>query len=371
MPRPGCDEVVLLTGFPSFVARRMCAELLATPGTFVHAVVRPKLFADARGALDLFSLGERSRVNLLEGDVAAMDLGLSRDELEMLAREVDRIHHCAEISYHGADRTVAEQVNVGGTREILEVAAACPRLKCVVVHSTAGVSGDRTGIVMEGDLKKGQTFRNVYEETKAHGEKLARAAMSRIPVAIVRPATMVGDSTTGEIDRFDGPYLLILLIVASPPDVALPLPGRGDAPLNLVPVDYVVRAARAIGLDPRAPGRTFHLVDPAPLPTRRVFELVARAGGKRGPRGSIPANIAKALLRTPGLDRIAKSPRAFLDMLVTEVAYDATNAHELLAGTGIECPPFDSYVDKLVDYVRLRVRERREKKSAEVDDPLV
>src|SRR6201999_2261702 len=137
--------------------------------------------------------------------------------------------------------------------------------KCLVHHSTAHVSGDRTGVVVEDDLQKGQRFRNVVEETKARAEKKMRAPMNRLPIAVVRPSIVVGDSQTGEIDRFDGPYLLILLIVTSPAEIALPLPSRGDAPLNLVPADYVARAARAIGLDSRAPGRTFHIVDPAPL----------------------------------------------------------------------------------------------------------
>ena len=40
MTRPGYDEVVLLTGFPSFAARKMCEELLRTgPRTLVHAIV--------------------------------------------------------------------------------------------------------------------------------------------------------------------------------------------------------------------------------------------------------------------------------------------------------------------------------------------
>jgi nucleoside-diphosphate-sugar epimerase len=177
---------------------------------------------------------------------------------------------------------------------------------------------------------------------------------------------------TGEVDRFDGPYLLILLIVTSPPDFALPLPGRGDSPLNIVPIDYAMRAARAIGADPRAPGRTFHVVDPAPLTARRVFELVALAGGRRLPRGFIPANLTKALLRTPGLERFAKSPRAFLDALGTPVTYSAANTDELLADAGIRCPPFESYVERLVEYVQTRLREKREKRAqSEVFDPLV
>jgi thioester reductase-like protein len=379
MARAGYDEVVLLTGYPSFVARAMLGELVGgfaspSPGdkTFVHAVVQPKFAAEARALLDEMPVDQRSRVNLLEGDAAALDLGLSGVEFHALVREVDRIHHCAHVTYLGVDRAAAEHVNIGGAREILEIASACADLKSLVFHSTAHVSGDRTGVVLEDDLKKGQSFRNVVEETRARAEKMVRAAMTKLPIVVVRPSMLIGDSRSGEVDRFDGPYLLIVLIVTSPADFSLPLLGSGDAPLDLVPIDYVARAARTIGRDPRALGRTFHLVDPEPLSARRVFEVVARAGGRRMPRGSIPANIAKALLRTPGLERFAKSPRAFLETLITPVTYDARNTVEILADTDVRCPPFESYVDKVVEYVQLRVRERRAKKAAiEIDDPLV
>ena len=372
MSRPGFDEVVLLTGFPAFSARKICEEILASPKTLVHAVVRSKSMADAMLALDTLPLEQRRRVNLLEGDAAAMDLGLSGKELRGIVQDVDRIHHAAEVSYLGVDSAMAEQTNVGGSREILEVAESCSNLKCLVFHSTAAVSGDRTGYVREDDLDKHQGFRNVVEETKARAERMMREAMSRIPVAVVRPAIVVGDSQTGEVDRFDGPYLLILLMVTSPPDFALPLPGRGDSPLHLVPIDYVAKVARAIGLDPRSPGRTFHVVDPHPLTARGIFELVARAGGRRLPRGFIPANLTKALLRPPGLDRIAQSPRAFLDAIATPVIYGTANTDEILASTSIQCPSFESYVERLVEFVQVRLREKREKRLAdrELEDPL-
>jgi len=185
------------------------------------------------------------------------------------------------------------------------------------------------------------------------------------------PARLPGsEGRAGEVVRVDGPYLLILLIVTSPPDFALPLPGRGNAKLNVVPIDYVVRAASAIGRSDRARGKTFHLVDPDPLPVRRVFELVARAGGRRLPRGFIPANITKALLRTPGLERFAKSPRALLETLGTDVTYDHAHTDEILADKSIRCPPFESYVERLVEYVQLRLREKRAKSEADVHDPL-
>ena len=371
--RAGYDEVVLLTGFPAFTARKMCEELVSRGRTLVHAVVHEKYRDEAREALDVLPLEQRARVNLVEGDAAAMDLGLSGKELASIAGEVDRIHHMAQVSWLAADRKLAEKVNIGGAREILEVAGACRSLKCLVFHSTAHVSGDRTGLVLEEDLQKGQGFRNAVEETLARGEKMMRGAMGRLPICVLRPTTIVGDSQTGEVDRFDGPYFLILLLVTSPPDIPVPLPGRAETLLHLVPVDYVVRAAHAIGRDARAPGRTFHVGDPSPLTAKRIFELVAAAGGRRSPRGFIPANLTKALLRTPGIDRLARSPRAFLDALATPVTYSFANTTELLADTDVRCPPLESYVERLVDYVQHRLREKRERDAAseEIEDPLV
>jgi nucleoside-diphosphate-sugar epimerase len=162
--------------------------------------------------------------------------------------------------------------------------------------------------------------------------------------------------------------------VTTPADIAPPVPGLGDEPLNLVPVDWVARVSVAVGRDPRALGRTLHLVDRHPVSARHAFELIARAAGRRAPRASIPATFAKVLLRTPGIDRLAKSPRAFLETLTTSVTYDSTHADELLAALAIEdCPPLERYVDKIVAHVQERVRSRRATKRAideVVQDPL-
>ncbi|MCC6552259.1 MAG: SDR family oxidoreductase [Polyangiaceae bacterium] len=379
MPRPGYDSVVLLTGFPSFAARKMMEHVLtAEPRALVYAVVPSRLTAQARAEVEALEAGGRSgapgRVVLLEGDPSAMDLGLSGAEIRQLAREVDRIHHLAHTGHAGVDRKVAEAVNVIGTAEILELARACSSLECLVHHSTALVAGDRRGVVYEDELEHGQGFRNAIEETRMRAEVLARRAMRELPIAIVRPTTIVGDSRTGEIDRLDGLYLLVLLIIAAPAEIAIPLPGRGEAPLNVVPIDFVVRAAHAIGRYRLAPGRTFHLADPRPLPARDLFDRVAHAGGRRAARGHIPSNLAKALLRAPGIERFVRSPRAFVEQLMTPVRYDTRNTDQALEGTGITCPPFESYVDALVAAVQDRMRERRERQAAEaeadVEDPL-
>jgi hypothetical protein len=137
----------------------------------------------------------------------------------------------------------------------------------------------------------------------------------------------------------------------------------------------VVQASHAIGRWPAAAGRTFHLADPHPLPARRVAELVARASGKRTARSHIPSNLAKALLRTPGIERFVRSPRAFVEQLTTPVRYDTRNADVVLRAAGLSCPPFETYVADLVTAVQehLKARQRRREPTlaeAELEDPL-
>ncbi|HJL04534.1 MAG TPA: SDR family oxidoreductase [Polyangiaceae bacterium LLY-WYZ-15_(1-7)] len=354
----------LVTGFPtSFLASRVVRRLLDDPEEVVWCVVQKKGWEEAEAIRADLAPARRKRLRFLEGDCASLDLGLSGAELNMLAREIDRIHHCAAVTYLGAERALAERTNLGGAREILEIAEAAPRLERLVHWSTALVSGDRRGYVLEEELGGGEC-RNVVEETRRRAERIVREAMDHLPITVMRPSIVVGDSVTGEVDRLEGPYLLVLLMLGAPPDLRMPMPGRGDIPLNLVPIDFVVEAGLHIAADARSLGRTFHVVDPDPLTARRVFELIAEATGRPIPRGYVPTSLATVLMRTPGLERFAHVPRTFLEQLATEVVWDDRNTRELLEGTGISCPAFEDYVERLVEYVRQRQAERR---TGEID----
>jgi thioester reductase-like protein len=358
-------SVTLVTGFPtSFLAQRMVRKILASDrAAEVRCVVETRFLERAREVIA--SVKGRERVRLLEGDVTAMDLGLSGEEFVSLAAEVDVIHHCATETDLGVSREIAERVNVEGVREVIELAQEAAHLERLVHWSTALVSGGRRGYVLEDELTAPDGFRNAVEETRFRAEQLVRRAMQGSPprravkTTILRPAIIVGDSVTGEIDRFEGPYLLVLLMLNAPLDLRVPLPGRGDVPLNLVPIDHVVDAGWTISSDPRSVGRTFHIVDPTPHSARRAFELIAQAAGRPLPRGFLPTNIATTLLKTPGVERFAQVPRAFLEQLATEVVYDDRGARELLEPKGIRCPGFGSYVDVMVQYVRQQQRDKR------------
>jgi thioester reductase-like protein len=354
-------STVLLTGYPSFLARRMAEQILARePDTLLYCVVRSKLAPLAQELAMTLPASRRNRLVMMEGDAASMDMGLSGAEFHEVSSRIDRIFHFAQFSYIDADAKLARHANVHGAREALEMARAAPRLTQLVCMSSATVAS-ASGLVRETEPPKDPPYRTVIEDTLAHAER------------IYRPSTIIGDSDTGEVDRLDGPYPLILLLLTSSRKSAVPLPIRGDVPLNLVPVDFVIRAAHVIGSSPSAAGKTFHIVDPAPLSARRVFELVAHAAGRRSPRGAVPSYVARSMLRAPGVERFVKSPRAFLEVLTTDARFDATNTTDILRGTGVVCPPFESYVDRIVSYVQARIRERR-KNDADAqlaDDPLL
>jgi thioester reductase-like protein len=369
---PQVPEVALVTGFPRFSAKRMISKILASDAEArVIVLARPKFEQAATAFLASLGDGGRARAELLIGDVCDMDLGLAGSEYRRLVDEVTTVHHLASIYYLGVDKRTARHVNVEGTRGVLEFAREASRLRRLCHYSTAQVSGKRKGVILEEELDAGQSFHNIYEETKFEAEKLARSAQRHLPITILRPGMIVGDSETGEIDKFDGPYYLMVLIATNTLNVRVPLPGRGSAPMHLVPIDYVIDAAYALSLDVRAAGKTLHLTDPNPLSARRVYELVAEHSQAKSPRGFIPTGLARTVLRTPGLEKLARAPVSFLDSFDDQVFYNSRHAASLLARHGIRCPAFDTYVENLVRYVRSRYDVKRQRAPTdEVADPL-
>jgi len=339
---------VLITGFPQLVVRRLVRELVAQ-GDSVSILVRHPQRADAEAFLASCEGPRRGRALL--GDVLLMDLGLSGPEIRRLLEEVELIYHCAAVHPNKRRPEEAERVNVEGTRSMVELALEADQLRRFNFLSTAFVSGERRGVVLEDDLDHGRRFRTEFERTKYEAERIVRRAMGDMPVSVFRPGLIVGDSRTGEFTPGDDPADMMIAFLEIPFDIAVPLPGRGDYPLHLVPVDYVAKAMATLGKDPRAAGLTFHLTDPNPLPARRVLELVADRAGRRHPVGSIPAGLARRLLKIPGLGRLGP-PERVVDYFNQLVIYNTTNTLRLLEGTGIQCPTFESYVGSLVSQLQ-------------------
>jgi thioester reductase-like protein len=303
---------------------------------------------------------DRPAVEVLEGDVAHMHLGLSGAEWRALTRHLSHAWHLAAKTRPGVDDRMLRTVNVEGTRTMLELCHQARRLERLVHFSTAFVSGTRTGVVLEEELDAGQEFHNPYEASKYQAERLVREASGEIPVTVLRPSLIIGDSRTGEIDRFDGPYSLALVLASAPVSVPLPVPEDPKAPLNVVPIDFVLDAALVVGLHPAATGRTVHLADPTPLPARKVYELIASRLGRRLATVPIPLRALATLRRIPLVQRFGgRTAQAFhyVDHLAN---YDTRHLLELLEGSGVRCPPITDYLDRIIGFVQAHLARKNE-----------
>ena len=346
------ERLTFLTGFPGFIGRRLVRALLERDsGAGVVCLVEARLeeqASEAAAALD------GNRIEVLPGDITERRLGLSDADYERLLAGTTSAYHLAAVYDLAVPLEVAQRVNVDGTGNVIELCARCERLERLTYVSTAYVAGTRRGVVYEHELALGQDFKNHYESTKFQAEVWVRHAMDRVPTTIIRPAIVVGDSRTGQTQKFDGPYYMLRTIQATERSGG-PIPqfGRSGAPFNVVPVDFVVDAMTAAAGDPLAAGATLHLVDPDPVSAREVLVLFAREYAGRKPSLRVPPRLVSASLRLGPVRRMyGGAPFQSIRYLNHPVRFEARQAGDLLARHGLRCPRFDEYVGPIVRFFR-------------------
>jgi thioester reductase-like protein len=345
-------KLAFLTGFPGFIGRRLAARLLAEDTELrVAALVEPRMVDSARAAAA--EIGA-DRIDVLAGDIAERRLGLADADWERLTAETTSAFHLAAIYNLAVPLELAQRVNVDGTGNVLELCGACDRLERLNYVSTAYVAGRRTGVVYEHELTLGQAFKNHYESTKFQAEVWVHDALDKVPTTIYRPAIVVGDSRTGETQKFDGPYYM-LRVVSYAEARGMPIPqfGRAAAPFNVVPVDFVVDALLAGSQSAEAVGETLHLVDPEPVTASELLTLLAREYAGREPGYRLPPGLVESALRLDAVrGMFGGAPRESIKYLNHPVRFDTRRASDLLSAQGLRCPRFEEYVAPMVRFFR-------------------
>lgn len=344
--------LMLVTGFPGFIGRRLVRSLLDTdPELRVVALVEEQMLAPARAAAQEI---DAERIELLAGDIATRGLGLSPADWDRLTAEVTHVFHLAAIYNLAVPLELAQRVNVDGTGNVLELCVAAQRLERLMYVSTAYVAGTRTGVVYEHELALGQQHKNHYESTKFQAEVWVQQLLDRVPTTVIRPAIVVGDSQTGETAKFDGPYY-VLRSLSAMQRVGRPITqfGRAKATFNVVPVDYVVAGMVALANDPAAVGETLHLVDPDPVESRELVRLLSLEYAGREPQGRIPPGMVTRSLKVPAIQKaFGGAPSESIAYLNHKVTFDTRRAVDLLEPHGLRPPGFPEYVGPMVRFFR-------------------
>lgn len=342
---------VFVTGFPGFIGRRLVARLAADrPRDTPFELLCEARFAFAgKQACEAIAADQpdfAGRWRIVVGDITAPALGVSSQARAGLHATVTEVWHLAALYDLACEQAAAYRVNVDGTLNVLAFCRELADLKRLHYISTCYVAGDRTGTVFEDELDVGQGFKNHYESTKCWAEKHVRAA--GLPTTIYRPAIVVGDSRTGEADKMDGPYALLQLLIRLPRWVPMMTIGSGDAPVNLVPVDWVVDAMARLSELPAAVGCTVHLADPHPMTAGDLMRRFC-AELKRAPvLGAVPGWLASGLVNNEWLARQSRVPPQAFDYFNHSVRFDARNTARLLSGLGAPCPSLPDTLPILV-----------------------
>ena len=289
------DELVLVTGATGSVGMPLL-ESYARDGVSVVGLSR-----NAPGRWP-------AAVGFVTGDVAQPDLGLGPTRLAQLQAAVTSIVHGAALTRFDAGLDEARAVNVGGTRHVLAFAAACPRLRRLTILSTIYVAGKRTGTIREGELDHDHGFVNAYEQSKHEAEELARDAMARLPVSVLRLGTMLGAHQDGRIDRAGAIHHAMRFLYHS----LLPMmPGAKDSPVDLISTEYAVAAIRHLTADGFAPGST---------------RQVCAAGDAIGQAELIDGVIEAFLRYRPAWRRRAIEKPAIVELRTFELFRDSVEA---------------------------------------------
>jgi NAD(P)-dependent dehydrogenase (short-subunit alcohol dehydrogenase family) len=358
-----------VTGATGFIGKRLVKALLARKGSTVSFLVRAGSEGKLAALYEYWGLNgsAKQRAVPVTGDLTAKKLGVAADAIKAMKGQGLVLYHLAAVYDLSADEESQVRVNIEGTRNLVEFAKAIDALHLHHVSSIAA-AGLYEGVFREDMFSEAENLDHPYFSTKHESEKIVRTE-SKVPWTVYRPAFVVGDSTTGEMDKIDGPYYFFKLIQRMrqilPP--WMPAVGLEGGRINIVPVDFVVKCIDHVSHQAKAEikGKAFHLVDPQGYRVGDVLDIFGKAA--HAPKmnlfinaallGFIPKSVKKGLMAVAPVRRIRAAvmkdlglPEDILSFMNWPTRYDRRELDAALKGSGIECPNLHEYAWRLWDY---------------------
>jgi len=362
-------STVFITGVTGFLGRHVAARMLRRPDLDrLLCLVRcdgpehgmERLLASlARVMPEAEAQALASRITPLPGDLCVDRLGLSPQDHELAVAGSTAILHCAADVRFNQDIEDARLRNVLGSQRVAELAREA-HLKGVLKRfdwvGTAFVAGLRRDLAQEADLVHEQGWKNSYEQSKYEAELLLRGEYSDLPLTVLRPSVIVGESSTGETSNFGMLYWPVQLYARGWWRTVV---GRPETPVDLVPVDFVADAIEFLTRDDKEPGGTYHLAagPEGSLTIAELADICQQYFGGR-PARYIEADTFYRWVR-PVVDlfiwgkkrRVIQSGgRFFIPYFEGNPRFDISRASAALEGSGIAAPSVRDYMTVLLDY---------------------
>lgn len=353
-----------VTGATGFIGKRLVKKLLERKGAVVHFLIRKESADKVADLRSFWGVGPARAIPVF-GDLTAKKLGVAAEDVKKLKGQIDHFYHLAAVYDLGADEETQVAVNIEGTRNTVDLAKAIDAGHFHHVSSIAA-AGLYEGVFREDMFEEAEGLDHPYFQTKHESEKIVRQDC-KVPWTVYRPAMVVGDSTTGEMDKIDGPYYFFKLIQRLrqllPP--WMPTVGLEGGRVNIVPVDFVVNALNVISHQKDIGKKCFHLVDPVGYRVGDVLDIFSRAA--HAPRmnlfvnaallGFVPKSVKKSLMALAPVRRVRNAvmkdlglPEDMLTFINYPTRFDCRETLAALKGSGVACPNLKDYAWRLWDY---------------------
>lgn len=352
-------KTIFLTGITGTLGQDLIEQLLKdTPHHFiVLARGKKSLSAEDRIREILSKKGLEAevgrRVEVFDGDITSRWLGLEPAQIEKMKASVQLFFHIAALTTLNGSEKDCFEINFEGTKNVLELIWKLRREGCLerfYYFSTAFVAGSKqTYQSREDELPAKPAHANHYEASKYAAETKVREAMAEgLPVTIFRPSIVVGDSETGRVNDFNVIYPFLRLFAHG---ALTTLAADLDNSFNIVPIDFVVKAAKEIAFQPDSVGKTFHLVTPN-QPTIRQLMNVTYAEYPNTPKVNIVSTEDFNLEDLNDEERFVYDILdPYLGYLNDHLTFDYSNTAAALKGTGLSLPNTDeAFLKKLLKY---------------------
>ncbi len=258
---------ILLTGGSGFLGAFLLSELLEQTQADIYCLVRAADTASGMrkiqnnlSSYNLWKKHHNSRIIPITGDLSQPLFGLSTEQFERLAHQIDVIYHNAAVLNFVYPYSALKSTNVLGTQEVLRLAC---KSKVKPLHYVSTDAVFDSSAYYGKEVKESEPILHTegidlgYTQTKWVSEKLVTIARDRgLPVAIYRPPLIAGDSQTGlwNTDDFTCRFIKGCIQMGSLPDM--------NCGITLVPVDYVSRSVVYLSKQKESLGKAFHLNNP-------------------------------------------------------------------------------------------------------------
>ncbi len=312
----------LVTGATGFLGSHL-ARALAERGDELRLLVRP--------GSDLSSLAG-VEFEPVEGDVT------DRRSVRAAMRGVERVFHVAgKTSMRAADRDRVFEVNVGGTRNVMEEALRAGVVRAVHTSSAAAVGpASPHGTAEESQVFKAGGLGIAYVNAKHEAESAAMSVAAKgLPVVVVNPSFVLGpEDPSGTSNRLVRRLLLRRI------------PAYLDGGVNVVDVRDVARGQ--LLADERGQEGERYLLTARNFTLRRLLADLSRIAGVPAPAAQVPGQALLASVEA--LERAGLPPPASSDEVRSAMQWWTYSNEKAVRELGFAPRPHEETLEQAVEW---------------------